>query len=76
MATNRKRIKRKPKLSNEMKEFLLYGTNSTEDFDVFLIENIPQDIKDLWEQHKDELLRDWKQDTKPYAQKLFEGGNE
>ncbi len=56
-----------------MKEFLLYGTNSTDDFDIFLISVRRDEIKKQWEQHKDELLSDWKKGTKPYAQKLFEG---
>lgn len=75
MATNRKRIKRnfKIKLPSAMKEFLLYGTNSTDDFNIFLISIRREEIKEQWEQHKDELLRDWKKDTLPYAQKLIEG---
>ena len=61
MATNRKRIKRnfKIKLPSAMKEFLLYGTNSTDDFDVFLIKIQTDKIKEMWAEHKEELLKQW-----------------
>lgn len=78
MPTNRKRKKYiyKYPIQSEMRDFLLYGQYDLEGkggFEVFLAENIPTEVKALWQENQEELLSKWRHEIKPYGYCLCNG---